>query len=859
MLKQLPSNFLNYSHDNFYQLVKQRCGDDVVEFMKLLDISSIQSLLGIENLLGYLEIHSEKLNNIKKKLTFQHENGLVEVKWGVQHSLEYFIQDLRMASDNSQYSMGSIVSNEDMFLSSSFLQKHPKIKCLIDLFQVIDEQNHEDNSEQSSFLNYFLDNISSNLCRSKNAYRYTEPVLQFATSLHILGGKVAYEFMRLNLPGALPALSTLQTLALNRDYRIKEGEFRFDSLATHMQSLETNIAFASEDSTVVIKKVSYDSHTNSFVGFELPLNDGIPTILYYQTDSFQKLREWFSSKDRSNLINIHMVQPISNIQLGSNPFLLFAFGTKNIYETIDIIRRWIWIFEQSLLKNVRIVGFSTDGDPKYMRAMRLSIGFFATLPNVKLDAYKDSFHVNIPEAWNWYFLGDSHLFLCFQDATHLCTKLRNRLLSRTAHMLIGKRCISIDYLSVLIRSNPKLRHGLVKSDIFPQDRQNFSSCVKICSDDVISCLNKIKDSEGVIMYLRLLRSIMIAYVDKLTTPIDRLYHAWFSVFINRLWYIWIDSMKKIDLDTSLYELTGIKSNQKYTKKKEFFITNNAYYCIEINAHQLTYLALLVIEKKLPLEALNIYLFSSQTCEGMFRSARSMSGTFSSIVNFSVQEFLNRTQKLSLLNKIKTESEFGSNNNTIVFPKHHKQSKQWKQPTRVTEGNNELNLETMTQIIKQAYNDATELLYSFDTEKLFCEKKLTTIKQVNNCMQDMLRKRINIQDYSELNEQYETSSSDDGSDISLSSESHTDSEDQVYNEHPYETSTVSSDQVFDDLNESQFTGMRLFDTVRPELAKSYFEVEINQKRKYLHKQTACWILTENKPISSNDRLARVRQR
>ncbi|CAF3519857.1 unnamed protein product [Rotaria socialis] len=859
MLKQLPSNVLNYSHDNFYQLVKQRCGDDVVEFMKLLDISSIQSLLGIENLLGYLEIHSEKLNNIKKKLTFQHENGLVEVKWGVQHSLEYFIQDLRMASDNSQYIMGSIVSNEDMFLSSSFLQKHPKIKCLIDLFQVIDEQNHEDNSEQSSFLNYFLDNISSNLCRSKNAYRYTEPVLQFATSLHILGGKVSYEFMRLNLPGALPALSTLQTLALNKDYRIKEGEFRFDSLATHMKSIETNIAFASEDSTVVIKKVCYDSHTNSFVGFVLPLNDGIPATLYYQTDSFQKLREWFSSKDRSNLINIHMVQPISNMQLAPNPFLLSAFGTNNIYETIDIIRRWIWIFEQSILKSVRIVGFSTDGDPKYMRAMRLVIGFFATLPNIKLDAYKDSFRVSIPEEWNWYFLGDNHLFLCFQDATHLCTKLRNRLLSRTAHMLIGNRCICIDYLSALIRNTPKLRHGLVKSDIFPQDRQNFSSCVKICSDDVISCLNNIKDSEGIIMYLRLLRSIMIAYIDKLTTPLDRLYHAWFSVFINRLWYIWIDNMKKIDLDKSLHELTGIISNQKYTKKKQFFITNNAYYCIEINAHQLTYLALLVIEKKLPLEALNIYLFSSQTCEGMFRSARSMSGTFSSIVNFSVQEFLNRTQKLSLLNKIKTESEFGSNNNTIVFPKHHKQSKQWKQPTRVTEGNNELNLETMTQIIKQAYNDATELLYSFDTEKLFYEKKLTTIKQVNNCMKDMLRKRINIQDYSELNQQYETSGSEDGSDISLSSESYTDSEDQVYNEHPYETSTVSSDQVFDDLSESQFSGMRLFDTVRPELAKSYFEVEINQKRKYLHKQTACWILTENKPISSNDRLVRVRQR
>lgn len=114
--------------------------------------------------------------------------------------------------------------------------------------------------------------------------------------------------------------------------------------------------------------------------------------------------------------------------------------------------------------------------------------------------------------------------------------------------------------------------------------------------------------------------------------------------------------------------------QRIKKKKQFFITNNAYYCIEINAHQLTYLALLVTEKKLPPEAMNIYLFSSQTCEGMFRSARSMSGTFSSVVNFSVQEFLNRAQKLSLLQKLKTRSEFYSTSGNLVFPKHYKTEK-----------------------------------------------------------------------------------------------------------------------------------------------------------------------------------------
>lgn len=55
---------------------------------------------------------------------------------------------------------------------------------------------------------------------------------------------------------------------------------------------------------------------------------------------------------------------------------------------------------------------------------------------------------------------------------------------------------------------------------------------------------------------------------------------------------------------------------------------------------------------------------------------------------------------------------------------------------------------------------------------------------------------------------------------------------------------------------KFSGIRVFDTVRPELAKSFFEVGIGGKRKFVQKQTACWIFTENKPVLSNDRLTRI---
>ncbi|CAF4297175.1 unnamed protein product, partial [Rotaria sordida] len=77
------------------------------------------------------------------------------------------------------------------------------------------------------------------------------------------------------------------------------------------------------------------------------------------------------------------------------------------------------------------------------------------------------------------------------------------------------------------------------------------------------------------------------------------------------------------------------------------------------------------------------------------------------------------------------------------------------------------------------------------------------------------------DYSDLYESKdETSDSEDELDIVLDSESDVESEDQQD-----ETSCISSNEILNDLDGIKFSGMRVFDTVRPELAKSFFEVEI----------------------------------
>ncbi|CAF4854131.1 unnamed protein product, partial [Rotaria socialis] len=204
-------------------------------------------------------------------------------------------------------------------------------------------------------------------------------------------------------------------------------------------------AVCSEDATAVIKKVTYNAATNTFTGFSLPLERGIPVARHFQTDSFDELNNWFENEDKTDYLNVHIVQPLIASSPYSSPFLLAAYGISNNFKAIDVLNRWIWIFEKSKQSNVRIVAFSTDCDPRYLLAMRLATGFFAKFVNISLCDRKDVLDIDLPKDWSArFFMQTRQVFFCFQDPTHLCTKLRNRMLSKKATMLIGNEVVSIE-------------------------------------------------------------------------------------------------------------------------------------------------------------------------------------------------------------------------------------------------------------------------------------------------------------------------------------------------------------------------------------------------------------------------------
>jgi hypothetical protein len=134
--------------------------------------------------------------------------------------------------------------------------------------------------------------------------------------------------------------SNLESVIRENGRRIIECEFRFQLLGDYLRASKCRYAFSCEDCTSVICRIDYDVQSTSFVGFSSPVSNGIPQKSFSQTESFCELTSWMKEFDRSKLINLHVVQPLT---LSVSPFILSAYGTNGKATATDVLQRWLYI------------------------------------------------------------------------------------------------------------------------------------------------------------------------------------------------------------------------------------------------------------------------------------------------------------------------------------------------------------------------------------------------------------------------------------------------------------------------------------------------------------------------------------
>ncbi|CAF2101595.1 unnamed protein product [Rotaria magnacalcarata] len=787
----LAENVFALKNNEFYEFIQALVGQQMVEILKFQSITSTQSLIRNPNIFEIFNMNCSEPSflMIRERSCFQLDNGAFIVKIGLINNLNCLLEFLKQ----QQQKQIKKSSNGDSYssLSFDFINKYPLLKKLIIWYQRVDNENVDDQNN-NTFLKHFIDTLTDNLAKSSNNFRYSNSIKNFALALYILGGKLTYEFIRLNLPGSLPHLSLLNSLISSSDSRISEGEFRFDQLQKHFDSLNVHYAFGSEDCTGIVKRIKYDSTTNAFTGFPSLLDRGVPIKSYYQTDSFDTLKLWFNSIDNASLLNVHMIQPVPSTDNSSisSPYLLSAYGIDNTATADDILQRWWYIFNQSLQRNTRIIGFSTDADPKYLRAMRLMSGFLGALPNFQVHQHPQAFQIKIKSHWSWFYLREQQLLLFFQDPTHLS--------------------ISINHLHDIIENDTysKLDHGLTKSDINPKDRQNFSSCFKLTSNDLFNILNADDDTRGTLLYLRMLKMIIVAYIEKTTT-----------------------------------------------------IVETAYLSVEINAHNLLYLISLVKQKQLPPQALHIHIFNSQACESIFRNTRALSGIYSTIVNFTVHDFLRRAQRLSLLNEIKCKQLQNGSVDNLVFPIHYKH--RVERQSSFTHSQREIDEIDIEQVITDAYHQALDMLEGIDILNLLEKNDVLELKPLSEYLFRQLNFDSKKHNYSSQicnldDEVFEIDDDNEEDETTNDLNMNEDNDDSSVNNDSTDEDEQNNARDLITTTKKDFSGVKVADKVQPHIEHTYFKVKLNHDTKFLHKQTACWLLTEDKSKLSNDRLLRVQQ-
>ena len=385
----LPNNIFDLQHEDFLQVVQQQCGVTMVEILRYLEINSADSLLSIQDLFAFFRHNSPDLIQMKNKVGITLSNGDFLVKEGLLFQANTFIQALRALQQQTNLSRFN-----DLIISSALLNQYPILREIIRMFENFSSQS--DHSFNTFKYTVFETIISNHDC-AKNRYSYSDPIRNFASCVFILGGRHVYELIRLNIPGFLPSLPVIQRLLDSSSSRIEEGEFRYNLMFDYLLSQKTEFIFAAEDCTAVVPRITYDVQTNTFIGFTPNLKDGLPQMNSFSTESFSELDNWFNMLTKSHLLNVQMIQPINLNNVSCSPFFLSAYGNDNHFTAEDILMKWMNIINTCNEQGVRVVGFATDCDSRYLRSMRLFMGFFADMPNQQIYRRDDAFHIDVPK------------------------------------------------------------------------------------------------------------------------------------------------------------------------------------------------------------------------------------------------------------------------------------------------------------------------------------------------------------------------------------------------------------------------------------------------------------------------------
>jgi hypothetical protein len=290
---------------------------------------------------------------------------------------------------------------------------------------------------------------------------------------------------------------------------------------------------------------------------------------------------------------------------------LGLFATNNEFTTLDLEKRWNYIYNELQEQNIQVECFSSDGAATLLAGMKCltNFGSFDQSLNIEL--------VFNPKSEK----------RAIQDTIHLVNKLKMQLYDNEKEFWMNNCLATGKHLLMLVENTQfsRLDHKLLLSDVsgsdFTKDKMNFPSTDRMCSQKVIDLLATIPGTIATCHYLKLMRNLIDGFMSPELSAIDRLRKALYVLIFCRQWFQNLMQVGKTD--------------------SKYFISANCWQSIEINVTSLISLAM---KGKIN----SIVYCHSQEAEGFFRQLRSMSTGGLTNVNFTVFDCIRKIEKIQTL-------------------------------------------------------------------------------------------------------------------------------------------------------------------------------------------------------------------
>lgn len=215
--------------------------------------------------------------------------------------------------------------------------------------------------------------------------RFPDELKKLSLYIFLTAGRLAYETLVANMSNSLPSIATLYR-SFKEFPKTVEDDLKCFELKMFLQSRNYPMKiFISEDQTAITKRIRYNPISNQMVGFVRHISKtGFPIQNQYQVNSVKDIKHAFQNEAIAQNAYVFMAQPLVN---GAPAFCLAIFGSNNKFSAEDVLTRWNYIRKELKNYGISVMGFSADGDPRCLKAMKLKANLPNTSQNIPYAPY----------------------------------------------------------------------------------------------------------------------------------------------------------------------------------------------------------------------------------------------------------------------------------------------------------------------------------------------------------------------------------------------------------------------------------------------------------------------------------------